>query len=308
MTAPKGCSTVERVRGVRSVFAVAVVALAGCGADVVLGRYFPLDSSMDGGVDAGGVGVDGGPAPNLVVRFLGEFVTDVDAGSFPLEFQVQNLGDAGVADLTLNVLAPAEVEFLAFPGCTVSDGAASCSGAGLPAFATRSFSASVRFPTTPRWLDVDVIVSTTTPESRLDDNTLRQPLALTPAGGQPLLVTAPRYLDLIYCVGTNLMTFSRCVSGSRIYETIALSPDGRLGVARDGGEILPDGGFVNIDLTQGFWLQGSDTQNFAFRFVRPDGGYGSGYLGGSVNATCFEGTANNGAQVPHGIAWQGCLR
>jgi hypothetical protein len=65
---------------------------------------------------------------------------------------------------------------------------------------------------------------------------------------------------------------------------------------------------TNVDLRFGFWVQSSDTKNLAFRLTRPDGGTGAGYIGGSVSATCFEGTANNALQVPHGVAWQGCLR
>lgn len=265
------------------------------------------DAGADAGLDLD-AGSDAGPIANLALRFVGEFMTDVDAGAFPLQFQVQNTGDAGASGLTLTLTSPPEVQFLTFPGCSFDAGTALCTTPSLGPSSVTTFSATVRFPTTPRWIDLRASISSTTPEARLDDNAITQPLALAPAGVQVLPVPAPRVMDLTFCVGSNLLLFAQCVPGSRAYDAVVLSPDGRMGLLRDGGAILSDGGIQNVDLTDGYWVQPADQRQFGFRLLKADGGPGAGYIGGSVSATCFEGTATTGSQVHNGVAWQGCLR
>jgi hypothetical protein len=148
---------------VRVISVVLAVALTGCEAEVVLGRYLPLDAKGDASVlDGGAVALDAGEpdagrndagvfdagfGANLALRFVGPFITDVDSGSFPLQFEVQNTGDLPVAGVTFNLVAPPEVEFLSFTGCALDAGSAVCTAPALGPSGTRTFSALVRFPT-----------------------------------------------------------------------------------------------------------------------------------------------------------------
>jgi len=246
----------------------------------------------DAGFDAGSLG-DGGPA-DLELTLTGDLVIDqLSVASYVA--RVANLGGSTAADASVRVTLPPGLALRSSVVCARAGdgGLLVCPVGDVPPGVTSTTAAFVLDTDAgPGWRDLTASVTTASldVDAGNDSTTFFMAVTVPSALVFPVVSGFPRLVDITFCVGTGLTSFSQCTVSSYVTGSIELQSDGGL---------ESDAGFY------GQWGQSPHQRNLAFRFYYGTI-VGSRFAGVATSASCFEGFIDSNGVYQRGV-YQACL-
>lgn len=331
-----------------AVLILIAAALAGCNADVVLGRNFPADAALadagddggtgqldggttdggalDGGADAGGSdagtdgGVDAGLDAGLDAGQDGGADAGVDAG---VDAGTDAGVDAGPANLRLDLTGPLVVQ-AADPGTFTATLTNSGGVASAPQLVVITFPPGLTFVSA-----TGGCASSAATEVSCDLGMV--PALSSVSGSATVTVFAPDsglgWHQVSAAAGPldASTPLSATGVGALVLQVVAprlLKVDACFGsnlysysqctpasLVSATVMLLADGGIDSLDAGYyGQWGQSPHLRNLGFRFMAPPNINGTRFSGASVSATCFEGVVDNPMGTHNVGAFQGCLQ
>lgn len=224
---------------------------------------------------------------DLAVDFTGDIVID-QLSTAAYTVRALNLGGTTALDASVFITIPPGLGLRSSATCSFDGGTLSCpmgdvlpGAAGVGAFVLDTDAG-------PGWRDLRGVVTSASPDADAGNDATTFFMAVTVPSAQVFPIVAPRSVDITFCVGTNLTSFSMCTPPSYVTGSIVLMPDGGL---------ESDGGFY------GQWSQSPHQRNVAWRFFIGST-FGARYSGVAVGA-CFEGVLDVNGTYNRG-AFQGC--
>jgi hypothetical protein len=248
----------------------------------------PDGGAPDAGMlDAGAPG-DGGPV-DLLVGLTGDVVIDQNSIASYLA-RATNLGGSTALDASVIITLPPGLALRSSTQCTADGGVITCPVGDVLAGDIALATFTVDTDAGRGWRDLLVRAQTESPDVDAGNDTTTFFMAVTAPSALVFPVMGPRTVDINFCVGTNLTSYSMCTPPSLVTGSIELLPDGGL---------ESDAGFF------GQWAQSPHQRNIAWRFY-VGSTFGARYAGVAVSASCFEGVIDTNGTYNRG-AFQGCL-